>query len=94
MAATIDTTTHAQRLAELRRELQMKQQYYPDWVRNKKLAEGTAAHRIQCFIDVLEDLAKLYALLPPLIQGTLFTPDQLPTKQTPTAPTRGQYADH
>ena len=44
-------TTKAQRLAELERELLMKKQHYPDWVRKGTLAQSTADHRIQYFED-------------------------------------------
>ena len=66
------TTTPEQRLAELRRELQMKQQHYPGWVRDGKLTQRTADHREQVIRDVLADLEKLYQVPPQPAQGQLF----------------------
>lgn len=67
-----------QRLAELRRELQMKHNahqafaHYPGWVRDGKLTQRTADHREQVIRDVLADLEKLYQVPPQPAQGQLF----------------------
>ena len=86
------TTTPEQRLAELRRELQMKQQHYTGWVRDGKLTQRTADHREQVIRDVLADLEKLYQVPPQPAQGQLFAPEQLPAPKH--QPSRGHYADH
>ncbi len=39
--------TPEQVLAELRRELGVRKSVYPNWVRDGKLSQKTAAHRIE-----------------------------------------------
>ena len=68
-------TTPAQRIAELERELGVRERKYPEWIADGKIQPPTADHRIQVLHDVLADLRRLY---PQSVQGALFAPDQLP----------------
>jgi len=83
------TTTHEQRLTELRRELATREDVYPRWVTIGKIAQRTADHRSQVMRNVLADLEKLYQVPPMPIQTQLFA-----NEQTPTKPQRGLYAEH
>ncbi|MBC7447436.1 MAG: hypothetical protein H7330_05200 [Hymenobacteraceae bacterium] len=65
------STTPQQRIAELERELTTRERVYPQWVRDGKITQPTADHRLQ----VLRDYRTRY---PQPEQASLFTPDQLP----------------
>lgn len=82
--------THAQRLAELRRELGTRQRVYPDWVRNGRLTQRTADYREQILLDILAALESLYQAAPQPVQASLFAADHLPTPK----PGRGLYSEH
>ena len=49
-------TTLKQQVAELRRELAVRQRKFPEWVRAGSLPEKTAEHRIACLRDLITDL--------------------------------------
>ncbi len=69
------STTPQQRIAELERELTTRERVYPQWVRDGKLTQPTADHRVQVLRDLLTDYRTRY---PQPEQASLFTPDQLP----------------
>lgn len=84
------TTTPAQRITELERELATKQRVYPNWIRDDKLTQQTADHRMQVIQDLLEDYRHRY---PQHEQGALFSPDQLPhIRYQPPANDRPRHA--
>jgi len=87
MPSTLTTT--AQRLTELRRELATREDVYPAWITNGKIAQRTADHRKQVIRDVLADLEKLYQVSPVPVQTQLFADEQAPPK-----PQRGLYTEH
>ena len=68
-------TIPVQRIAELERELDVRERKYPEWIADGKIQPPTADHRIQVLHDVLADLRRLH---PQPVQGALFAPDQLP----------------
>lgn len=54
------TTTRQERIAELQREIRMRHQVYPRWVKeNYDLNQATADFRIACLVDVLEEQLRL-----------------------------------
>jgi hypothetical protein len=55
------TTTPAQRLAELRRDLATKIRQHPAWVREKRLTQAAADQRLAATRDALADLERLHA---------------------------------
>ncbi|SHK70870.1 hypothetical protein [Hymenobacter psychrotolerans] len=55
------TTTPAQRLAELRRDLATKIRQHPAWVREKHLTHAAADQRLAATRDALADLEQLHA---------------------------------
>lgn len=77
-------TTPGQRVAELLRELSMKQRYYPTWIDNHRRGQGQkpaispedAEHRIACFMELVEDIYRLYPSLRPAEQGSFFPKDE------------------
>ncbi len=69
------STTPAQRIEELERELKTRLRVYPGWIRDEKLTHSVADHRIQVIRGALDDLRRLY---PQPVQAALFTPEQLP----------------
>lgn len=52
--------THAQVIAELNRELLMRQSVYPNMVFNKRLRQHEADHRNACLRKAHDDLLELY----------------------------------
>lgn len=42
-------------LKELERELKMRWQVYPKWVRSGRMTEEQKAHRIACLTEVIQD---------------------------------------
>jgi hypothetical protein len=46
--------THEQMLAELRRELAMRQRVYPSWVQQGKITQVAADHRIAVMASLIE----------------------------------------
>ena len=69
------STTPQQRIAELERELTTRERVYPNWIRDGKITQPVAEHRIQVLRDLLADYRARY---PQPEQASLFTPDQLP----------------
>lgn len=64
--------TLAQEIAEIERELRMRQSVYPDWTKgpSPRLKPDTADHRLACLESTLK---RLRALQPePVKQGTIF----------------------
>ncbi|MBG8553984.1 hypothetical protein [Hymenobacter guriensis] len=65
------TTTPAQRLAELRRDLATKIRQHPAWVREKRLTQAAADQRLAATRDALADLEQLHAPTPtPVLSAT------------------------
>lgn len=69
------STTPQQRITELERELTTRERVYPRWVRDGKISQQTADHRVQVLRDLIAELRTRY---PQPGQASLFTPDQLP----------------
>jgi hypothetical protein len=59
----------AAQLAELKRELQMRQKVYPRWVREGRLSKDQMDFRVACLIEVIEDFEARHA--PASQQGSL-----------------------
>lgn len=59
----------AAQLAELKRELQMRQKVYPGWVRQGRMTKEQKDHRVACLIAVIEDFEARHA--PASQQGSL-----------------------
>lgn len=64
------TTTPAQRLAELRRDLATKIRQHPAWVREKCLTQAAADQRLAATRDALADLEQLHAPTETAVQAT------------------------
>lgn len=56
-------------LEELTRELKMRQRVYPNWVRQGRMTQEQAAHRVACLIEVIADFEARHA--PGSQQGSL-----------------------
>lgn len=59
----------AAQLAELKRELQMRQRVYPGWVKQGRMTQEQKDHRVACLIAVIEDFEARHA--PAAQQGSL-----------------------
>lgn len=59
----------AAQLAELKRELQMRQRVYPRWVREGRLSKDQMDFRVACLIEVIADFEARHA--PAAQQGSL-----------------------
>ena len=75
-------TTPGQSVAELLRELAMRQRVYPNWIQNGRVGRKPsittedAVHRIAVIEELIEDVYQLYPSLRPVAQGSLFTADE------------------
>lgn len=58
-------------LTEARRELRFREQIYPDWIRQGKIKQETAAHRVACLRATIHRLEALLSQIRPQ-QQTLF----------------------
>jgi len=65
----MDKPNRAAQLAELERELKMRQRVYPNWTKQGRLDRETAAHRVACLIEVIEDFKARHS--PAAQQGSL-----------------------
>ena len=56
------TTTLAEQIAELERELRLRRSCYPKWVESKRLSQTNADHQIACLEGAIENLRELALL--------------------------------
>lgn len=63
--------TLANEVAEIERELKMRERVFPNWVKNGKMTQAQAEHRIACTVATLERL-KLLLHNESIEQPTLF----------------------
>lgn len=61
-------------LAELQRELKMRQALYPGWIASSKISIQTAAHRILAMEQLIELLPTVIAQATAYKQGELLIP--------------------
>lgn len=75
-------TTPGQRVAELLRELSTRCRVYPVWIDKHRQDKRTgisaedAAHRIAVIEELVEDMYLLYPALRPVVQPSLFPPEE------------------
>lgn len=65
----MDKPNRAAQLAELERELKMRQRVYPNWIRQGRIEADQANHRVACLIEVIEDFKARHS--PAAQQGSL-----------------------
>lgn len=65
----MDKPNRAAQLAELERELRMRQTVYPKWKNQGRIEKETADFRIACLIEVIEDFKARHS--PAAQQGSL-----------------------
>ena len=51
--------TLEEQIAEARRELALRRQCYPEWVKSGKLAAGDASHQLQAMAAIVRTLQRL-----------------------------------
>lgn len=55
----------AEQVACVKRELALRRNVYPGWVRNGKMTQAKADHEIECMADVLATVEKAMNEIPP-----------------------------
>lgn len=65
----MDKPSKAAQLAELKRELKMRQRVYPRWVREGRMTQEQLDRRVACLIEVIADFEARHA--PASQQGSL-----------------------